>query len=238
MKKISPAILAALCINTSICSTALADTGSSTKWPTFSKFNLADDPGKTEGNYFGVNLLRSSVKFHETGTRDTSTTTYVGPNYSDSNYGFGFSYKYAFNFNNVFIAPGVFFEKPNATARSYTSPNSMTVRTRYGAGVDLGYDVTDRIAPYLTGGFSEVGYTATNYTSVGGNRLSAVKQNTVMDWYYGAGIKTKVTKDFSIGLEYNMQRFAAKTSDRDTQNYNGTYKTKLDILKLGVFYNF
>lgn len=224
MKKISPVILVAILINSATCSTSWAD--------------ISATSNGTQGNYFGVNLLRSSVKFHEVATRNTYTTPYVGPNYSDSDYGFGFSYKYAFNFNNVFIAPGVFFEKPNASTGSDNALNTMTIRTRYGAGVDLGYDVTDRIAPYITGGVSEISYTATNYTTVSGSPISVVKQNTVMDWYYGAGIKTRVTKDFAIGLEYNMQRFLAKTSDRDSQNYNGTYRTKLNILKLGVFYNF
>ncbi len=188
---------------------------------------------------FGVNVMQSSISYHETATKSTfggNPRLYAGS--SDSDLGAGLAYKYTMNFDKISIAPGLFFEKPNASSGGRGSENTylsrMTIKDRYGVSFDLGYDVTETITPYFTGGYSSVRYIAKNVR----NGLSALKSNTVSDWYCGAGLKAKINKDFSLALEYNTQKFNAKTSVVNNPDYNGTYVTRLNLIKLGVFYNF
>ena len=193
---------------------------------------------------FGVNAMMSSISYHSTATKSTfggNPRLYAGN--SDSDVGAGLSYKYtvklsSLGLDKVSIAPGLFFEKPNASSGGNGPANTylsrMTIKDRYGVSFDLGYDVTENITPYFTGGYSSVRYIAKDYR----NSLSALKSNTVGDWYYGAGIKAKVNKDFSVALEYNTQKFDAKTAVVNNPDYQGTYITRLNLIKLGVFYNF
>lgn len=196
----------------------------------------------TKGHLLGLNVLKSSVSFHEIATNSSWTTPRVFDGNSNSAAGVGVAYKYAFNYNNIFFAPGVFFDYNNLETGGNSGRDTlhrMAIKKRYGVSADLGYDVTDRIAPYITGGLSEVRYQAENWRTVSGVTTSALKTDTVSDWYYGAGLKIKLSDSFSLVTEYNTQRFDAKTRVAVTNtNYHGTYKTRLVTWKFGVFYNF
>ena len=60
---------------------------------------------KTEGNYLGIDVLRSTAKVKSTSTLASDNADGLGSFYNhknrDSAYGFGLSYKYAFNFKII-----------------------------------------------------------------------------------------------------------------------------------------
>lgn len=145
-----------------------------------------------------------------------------------------------------FLPPGIFFEQHDTTTHgngingssNIAYLNRLRINNRYGIKADLGYDVTDRIAPYFTSGYSRISYNAQNTITRSGITYSDQKNSSLGDWFYGAGLKLKYNNDISINIEYNYQKFSAKTAVRDTKNYNGVYNTSLSVAKIGVFYNF
>jgi opacity protein-like surface antigen len=207
-------------------------------------FSSMAHAGESFGKHsFGVNAMMSSLSYHEVATKSTfggNPRLFAGN--SDSSVGAGLAYKYIMNFDKIYVAPGLFYEKPNASSGGSGPENTnlyqMQIKDRYGVSLDLGYDVTETITPYFTGGYSSIRYLAKDWRSSSGVPYSAIKRNTIGDWYYGAGIKAKINKDFSIALEYNTQKFDAKTAVVNSGDYQGTYVTRLNLVKLGVFYNF
>ena len=194
---------------------------------------------KTEGSYAGIDLLRTNATFNErfTDTQEdpeTRVATNVKPSFSGHSYGLGLNYKYALNFNGFFIAPGVFAERNNNKFQG-TRGKGLRVNNRYGVKADFGYDVTNKIAPYFTAGYSLIDYRTTNNH---GNDVAS-KSGNAGDWFYGLGLKLNVTENVAMNLEYNTQNFAAKTAIPNNDiGYSGIYKTRLDVLKLGLSYGF
>lgn len=158
---------------------------------------------KTEGNYAGVNLSYTRAK--PEGLKN------------DSAIGYGLDYKYAVNMNNVFLAPGVFVERLNNSTKVAGTKNDLSYR--FGAKLDLGYDVCKDLAVYVTGGIAGVKYKSTGEgEKVSGREYSAI---------YGAGLKYAVAKNTSVNFEYNRQR-----------PKNSEVQTTINQFRVGVAYNF
>lgn len=191
---------------------------------------------KTEGSYAGLDLLRTSIRYKERYSVFGLAPQDNGPNYSNSNYGLGLNYKYAFNFSNAFIAPGLIYEYNNVSAKGDEGIR-LAIRNRYGVKTDIGYDVTDKVAPYFTVGYGNISYSTRNFV---GNQTASIDGNA-HDWFYGAGVKFDVSEKVAINLEYNLQKFKAKATIPDPNNqysYSGNFRTKFEALKLGVSYKF
>ncbi|MES2962167.1 MAG: outer membrane beta-barrel protein [Pseudomonadota bacterium] len=195
---------------------------------------------KTEGHFIGIDLIMTEVRFNERYTRNTiKLPVNTQPAYSDYGYGGGLNYKYAINFNGFFIAPGAFYEHNKATVKGLKTDylERVDIDDRYGLKADLGYDVTNNFAPYLTGGYSRIRYTTQNFRG-NTNKISYLKDSNVGDWYYGAGFKIRLSNNIAMNAEYNRQSFLAKTEVINTVSYLSYFKTKLDIFKVGISYNF
>ena len=91
---------------------------------------------KTEGNYFGINL----VNYEAGENRAESTFSYSGQHVRD----LSINYKYAFNFNNLILAPEL----------EYTVGLSKDAQEAYTARINLGYDLTDNFAFLVNVGFN------------------------------------------------------------------------------------
>ena len=178
---------------------------------------------KTEGNYAGVNLIRSATK---SVYFDRSTTGSV--KFEDNHkVGVGADYKYAINFDGVFIAPGAFAEYNGARAKDVDGDQVKT-KYRYGLKADIGYDITDSFAIYFTNGLAATNYkTDWRYSGNGG------KSSTELGYFYGAGLVYTLNKDLSINLEYNQQTVDYKTHDRTKKA-----ETELSVANVGVSYHF
>ncbi len=180
---------------------------------------------KTEGNLVGINLLRSSA------TNQYQRTNVASSNYSDfkdSAIGVGASYKYAVNFGQVFVAPGVFFDKLSLKAKDQDD-DTVSSSYRYGAKVDVGYDITDNISAYVTGGLANVSY------KVDWKSLDQKKSGSKTSFIGGIGVAYKLSKELTVGFEYNAQTPTFKTPDAGGIN---EVKSKIRVAQIGVAYNF
>lgn len=144
-------------------------------------FAINSAQAKTEGAYIGANISRNEAKF----------------NGKEDNYGgYGASFKYAFNSHNAFIAPGVFADKLQNKVTQ--GGNQLRAEYRYGAKLDIGYDITRDLSAYVTGGVARVRYKTTN----------AVNGRDTDDKYaaiYGIGAKYALTNNLAFTFEYNRQ---------------------------------
>jgi opacity protein-like surface antigen len=175
---------------------------------------------KTEGNYVGVDILRTTAE------NQYKPDGGYGK-FKDSSVGVGVNYKYAFNFNQVFLAPGVFFDQLGTKAKDLDGDN-VSANYRYGAKLDLGYDITDEFAVYFTNGLSALNYEV-NWKSV-----DEKKSATQLGYFYGAGLSYKVIKDVVLSFEYNNQSLNnLKTPDASTK-----VKADIRVAKIGISYNF
>lgn len=200
---------------------------------------------KTQGSYLGMDAISTKTTFY---TRQNITETPYDvnqvPSHSHTSYGFGLNYKYALNFNDFFIAPGLILEQ-NSVGGSRVDgidEERIQVRNRYGVKADIGYDISKTIAPYLTIGYAEVSYkTRGSGVDVDGNLFTAVNNGQSGNWFGGAGVKLDIGNNFALNLEYNYQRIKANTTIPPQSTFyldKTSFMTRLDIVKLGLSYNF
>ncbi len=183
---------------------------------------------KTEGNYVGLNLINTSTSYQFDSGR-----------VRNDNYSFGVDYKYAFNFGKLFVAPGLFYDH-NALSESvsiYSANDRFALNTKfsYGVKVNVGYDVTDKFAPFFVLGHSQTRLDASNY----GPNLSFVKESYTNEGFvYGLGFKYSVSNDVDVNAAYELTQYYF-TSNLDavvdgTDKLNSDYK----VARLGVSYKF
>ena len=75
---------------------------------------------KTEGNYVGVDLLRTSVDAQYEPTNGYKK-------FGNNGIGVGLHYNHAFNHKGMFLAPGVFVEKNAVTSRDRDGDNVIEI---------------------------------------------------------------------------------------------------------------
>lgn len=180
---------------------------------------------KTEGNYFGVDLLRTSADFQYSPRNGY-------PQFNQTAIGVGAHYSHAFNFDGIFLAPGVFVEK-NQVRASDKDGDKYGLNYRSGIKLDLGYDVTKSFSPYITGGLSHLNYTADFRT--GSNGSAVKKSDSSNGAFYGIGFLYHVAKEFTINAEYNIQ---SNNNVRVGKVANSKAGADIQVIKLGASYHF
>jgi len=165
---------------------------------------------KTEGNYVGVDVL--ATQFKSIGRGDLL--------HKEWSPGVGVSYKHAFNFDDLFVAPGVYFNYNNAEV-SYDI-FKLAMDYSYGAKVDLGYDVTDKLAPFIS-----IGYQENRISFFESGVLGASQTEELIT--YGVGTKYSITNnvDLAIAYEYGDYKKDDTISSLNT-----------DVIKIGASYKF
>ena len=153
---------------------------------------------KTEGLYHHVDIVGTNYK--------TNGATGVD---RDFNFGLGTGLKYAVSLgNNIYVAPGVNFAFNNAETQSTTEELEYS----YGAGVDLGYDIDDKLSAFVNLGYQE-------------NRLEVSK--TLESVVYGVGATYGINDNVDLGLSYQYVDY----------NKNGiASELNPDVVKLSVAY--
>ncbi len=183
---------------------------------------------KTQGSYAGVDLLRTKAehKYKQSGLINFSSSKF-----DDSAFGYGVNYKYALNFNGLFLAPVVFYENLNTESKD-SDNDSVSLKNRYGAKLELGYDFSDEFALYVSGGVAKVSYEV-DWSSV--NRKKTGNDTAAI---IGVGILFYPAKNLALNLDYNIQKLTlgAPTSG------GGLIRTEVDtdvsVIKFGVSYHF
>ncbi len=160
---------------------------------------------KNAGNYVGIDLLNTRSDFETQ---------------SNADIGVGVNYKRVIDLDTFFVAPGVFFNN-NANEN-----NAKTAELRYSYGVklDVGYDVNDKVAAFVTIGHSE-------------NRIAInnVSDRTDEAFIYGLGLDYALDDALSLGVAYEVSEYG-KT--RDALNTTDTFRTSYEVVRVGVSYNF
>ncbi len=182
---------------------------------------------KTEGNYFGVDFIRSNVE-HKYKNADGSALASV-PKFHNKSNGFGLNYKHAFSLGNgMFIAPGIFYDKLGTRADDNVG-DPISLSNRYGAKLDFGYDVTDKLAVYFTNGFAKTNYLVDWSRTNSGQ----TKKRTPLHYFYGAGASFELSKSIVANVEYNTQHISSMTPAEGM-----TARTKISVMKVGLAYKF
>lgn len=184
---------------------------------------------KTEGSFLGAYgmLVSSSVK-------DTSNTDANINEPTNKELRIGFNYQYAINYQGLFISPELFadvLELSNGSTQS--TSDKASVKTRYGVKANIGYDVTEKFAPYVTAGISEVEYQSSKYNSTGFTTTKVTGSKTAP--IYGLGANFRIHDSAIFNVEYNRQ---SVDLSQGTGTGLGKYEVDIDTIKFGVAYNF
>lgn len=187
----------------------------------------ASASAKTEGNYVGVSLINTNVK---------SKSTFSEVTHRDDNFSLGVDYKYAFNFGGIFITPGIFYDhnalKTNHSAGIFdpTEEEASQLLYSYGAKVNIGYDVNDKFAPFVTLGHMQ--------TRESFSFITSKYTETNEAFLFGAGFKYSVSDKIDVNLSYeSVQKELSRNIievARGTDKINPTFS----VIRLGASYNF
>jgi len=181
---------------------------------------------ETQGAYLGVDVSKLNV-----------IDEVVPPRDSDISNTFGVNAKYAVNFNNFFFAPGVFADYNNARKKEegYRYTVSRSVKNRYGIKADLGYDINDNFAAYVTGGVAKV---QTNLDTTGFSGSEAIyykKSYYRAGAIYGAGLLYHCSDKLTFNLQYDTQLIKAKFEPFEFKFQN---KYVINAFRIGASYHF
>ena len=175
-------------------------------------------------NQFSISLIDSKVE------NDYKTTGTPVPHNFDSksdalSFAIGYGYKVELP-KKFFVTPGLFYDNINNLAKEATLPTyKEKVKYRYGAKVDLGYNLLDNLSTYGSLGYARDAYEI-QFSNVGrktGNDSSFV---------YGAGLSYDITKNIFVAAEYNFQSIDLKYSNTES------YDSDIEIFKLSAGYQF
>ena len=179
---------------------------------------------KTEGNYAGLSWIHAKQTQKE--TIDVLGTSVTAKIKEKGDTGVSVNYQYALNFNNVFVAPGVFFDKLQTNANFEGS-----IESRYGAKLSVGYDLNDKLAVYATNGLANNRYEYDS--SYVDEEESNYRKTNELSYFWGVGASYEVAKNVSLNVEYTHQKSHLRGSPDATKS-----DATLELLKVGVAYNF
>jgi outer membrane protein W len=199
----------------------------------FTSLSAASASAK-DGAYIGFDLNANNVKYKN---RDVVNGS-GGDNHSrvdHSAMGFGLNAGYKFSFDKAFVAPEVFYDYFNnssydtdyAVNINSKKNDSIELRDRYGAKVNLGYNINDKFGVFTNLGISKLNYVQ-NSTSI--SRSHSSSDVTAI---YGLGFFYNINDSWTAKLSVDRQSVRLATA------YAGlTYRTTVHTAKLGLAYNF
>jgi len=183
-----------------------------------------------DGLYAAADLVLSNASYKFVNPNQTAPQNRV----DGSSVGVGATLGYKKSFKQFFVAPEVFYDYLNSSSPSYfhttqgVEGDTLEIRSRYGIKANLGYDFTQNFSSYLTYGIAALDrisrYPSFNYTQ-GKWETAAI---------YGIGAQYHLSENWSMRAEFNSQRFNAIYYAVP----GSTSKIRLNVLKIGILYNF
>ena len=207
---------------------------------------------KTEGLSLGFGVTKNSVDYKNApilidGAGDT--TRLVGSTVSDSSNGYAFNLKYAFPdiiVDGLYLAPSIFYESINSSATDESKEGltlaltsrdglSYSIGGRHGVKVDLGYDILDELAAYVTLGVAVVDYEINaayvNGISLPGQRVDGKNSSAI----YGFGLNYNIKEDLALNFEYNRQQLSLSgMATNGDQSFNNVVGTRIESMQIGI----
>lgn len=200
----------------------------------------------SEGDYLELDGVYTDTSFYSK-TNANDEVTNNKPTFSSGTNGVGLTFKSAYNFenSNFFLAPGVFVEQNsfgNSNTQGYQG-TSLQIKNRLGVRVDLGYDLDNGVAPYVTIGYAQVRYKANTFgVDQSGNFVNTNRTGSSGNEFFGLGARFPLkNKNLSLNFEYNYQKFDTKNGVPGQASWyitSSQYRTRLDIYKVGLSYKF
>ncbi len=202
--------------------------------------NIKNSNASTEGNYFGVNAIYSNA------SHKYNPPSIKNKEFKNSAVGGGIEYRYAINLDGFFIAPSLIMEAPNTNAQDKDGDN-IKIKYRYGSKINIGYDIFDNFAIYLTSG-AMITSAEANWNAENGKIVTDAKESenkissNSIDNIYGAGFSFGFTDNLAFNFEYNSQRAKFSSPWRVGPSKEETVAiaidTRIDSFKCGFIYKF
>lgn len=204
-----------------------------------------------DGVYIGADINRSHVKYRIivlTPNLDGGTTEFAENKTDKAAVAGGLNVGYNFDINDkFFVAPELFYDHlNNKVGDPYGNPDgdgfrqaayyndTTTLTYRYGAKVNLGYNFAQKFALFTSIGVANVNYKYDWNSNIGG----ALTDNHSYR-------SDKVAMIYGLGAAYKISDEMTGKISIDHQSFNTTYalygwrsKVNLNVVKLGVAYNF
>ena len=168
---------------------------------------------ETQGHYVGLNLVNTYQK----GYQESSD--------SDNN-SWGITYGYAFNFDRLFIAPEIFYDH-NDSENNNHDVYKFEYDYSYGIKANLGYDITDDLAGYVSLGHAEI----RNQTTAAPLRGRGSNEYLIV----GFGGRYSINDSFDLSASFELGKLGK--SD-DIFNSTDGANSFIRVTKFGLIYNF
>lgn len=102
---------------------------------------------------------------------------------------------------------------------------------KYGSNFGVGYDINDVVAPYITVGYGVVNYEVqSNSFTQSGAISTAASSGTASNSLFVGSLKFTLSKNISLNLEYNYQKYSTKILYQQTLHTTLTKDSSLPKL--------
>ena len=200
------------------------------------KANAAEDFLGLKGNaYIGLDHISSEVDHTYEGNPNNDPDRSRLEKRSHKGYGVNLGYKVAKS--NIFIAPEVFYEYLNNTARDFyhdsaASGDNLEVKTRRGAKLNLGYTFFDKLDVSVNYGFAAARFRQ-NIASYS-DFYSFRKAGRI----YGVSVAYEIYKNLDLRLAYDMHKIDPMYDRNYTNDGDKRDHIAIQTAKIGLVYNF
>lgn len=188
-----------------------------------SLFSATSSFAKTEGHYVGLDIIQTEI---EDGELATNPNVKVPLSDSDS-VSLGVNYGYAFNFSKIFLVPELFYDYSNVEAKDISN-YPINLNQRYGAKLNLGYDITEKFAIFGNVGIA-VNDFEYDFSSVSGYGVESDKVTSAL---FGLGLKYNVANNVSLKVSYEVSSLDPRTPSSNDIDYD------FSVIRVGAAYNF
>ncbi len=200
--------------------------------------NIHISQAETVGDYFTVKLSQNNIGASASFIRSTgqhigagvSRVTVVDPSFSSTNHSIGLEYNKALRFNrftffdipliskqldDLFITYGVFYDRLDYN--NYVNNRyNVSIKSRYGANIGVGYDLNKSLATYVRYGFSSVDYEIDARSSNLGAGGNGTKNGRAATPILYVGLDYSITQDVLLGFGYSRQKLDLESSTYNT----------------------
>lgn len=179
-------------------------------------------------NQFSISAINSKVEntyHHATTDRDLT--------YDNEGSAISFAVNYGYKIklpSNLSLTPGIFYDNINNLGKESLVLDKEKIKYRYGAKVDLGYEIFDNLSLFTSLGVANVKYSVSWDTNT-----RFYKSDDDISLVYGVGATYDVNDDIFISTEYNMQSIEINANAANNIQH---YDSDIRVFKLGVGYKF
>lgn len=196
----------------------------------FTTFFISSAANAT-GFFVGADALTANSRQTSTNFSDTSGSRNGIVKEDDNKLNYGLNAGFRLDCMKTLQSVEVFYDNLNLPSSQFASPNSVSdhikIQNRYGAKINLGFEVAPNVIPFLT-----VGLTNISYTNSGSSDNINFSRHDFTP-IYGLGLLMDISHGISLKLAYDYQKFNIPSTQSDAK-----IKTNLGVARVGLVYNF